>query len=329
MSKFVRFAQTSQSLSLAAMEEVSRLGLREADIEHLFLALVINEQSAGRSLRSMGIDLDAARRAVEEQHEAQLVTLGIDTTFPEPGRIVLHETHGYQLTKRASDLIARSGGRGKQGDATAVLRELVREPSGLIASILRRLGTTPDALLEYLDLPDAPGEKSPPAGTKVKGRVSGSSDSFLPAPVEQVWEFLADPTHVPEWEMSVGSIDHFGQDATPGAVWQGHTRTRLPDGKPLKVKPNFHRRSIEAVAADRPNRVAWRLAYPDSPRSPGLLTEFTLAGTTSGTHVTITTSWLRRRGWRGVVGLPLFPIRKFLLWISVFQTGSALGRVFR
>ncbi|STX14066.1 Uncharacterised protein [Kytococcus sedentarius] len=40
MNKLVRAAQTSQSLSLAAMEEASRLGLREADIDHLFLALV-------------------------------------------------------------------------------------------------------------------------------------------------------------------------------------------------------------------------------------------------------------------------------------------------
>ena len=41
MSKFVRAAQTSQSLSLAAMEEASRAGLRVADLEHLVLALVI------------------------------------------------------------------------------------------------------------------------------------------------------------------------------------------------------------------------------------------------------------------------------------------------
>lgn len=53
MNKLVRAAQTSQSLSLAAMEEASRLGLREADIDHLFLALVINDQSAGRALREL------------------------------------------------------------------------------------------------------------------------------------------------------------------------------------------------------------------------------------------------------------------------------------
>lgn len=329
MSKFVRAAQTSQSLSLAAMEEASRLGLREADIEHMFLALVINDQSAGRAVRSLDIDLDAARRAVEEQHEAQLALLGIEASFPEAGRIVFHETAGYQWSKRASDLIAHSGGKDKEGDAAAVLRELVAEPSGLIADILHRLGTTPDALLEHLEQFDSPGEKTAPTAPKVKGQVSGSTETFVPAPVEAVWEFVADPTHVPKWEMSVGSIDHTGQDATLGMVWQGHAPTSRPDGKPVKMKPQFHRRSIELVAAHRPEQVAWRFAYPDASQSRPVLMEFTLATTTGGTQVTITTTWSRHRGWRRLVGLPLRPIQKFFVWIGLFQTGSAISRAFR
>ena len=85
MNKFVRAAQTSHSLSLAAMEEASREGLRAADIEHMFLALVIDAQPAGHALRSLGIDLDSARRAVKEQHDAQLASLGIEASFPEAG----------------------------------------------------------------------------------------------------------------------------------------------------------------------------------------------------------------------------------------------------
>lgn len=169
MNKLVRAAQTSQSLSLAAMEEASRLGLREADIDHLFLALVINDQSAGRALRELGIDIDNARLAVEEQRDAQLTSLGIEASFPEAGRIVFHETDGYEWTPRARDLIAKSSSKGKPGDAAAVLRELVAEPSGLITEILRRLGTTPDALIERLDRADAPSMKSMPAAAKVKG----------------------------------------------------------------------------------------------------------------------------------------------------------------
>ena len=311
------------------MEEASRLGLREADIEHLFLALVINDQSAGRALRSIGIDLDGARRAVEAQHEAQLASLDIEASFPEAGRIVFHQTAGYEWSKRASDLIARSGGKDKNGDAAAVLRELVAERSGLIADILDRLGTTSDALLKHLDQFDSPDEKTAPAAVKVKGRVSGSSQTFVPAPIEEVWAFLADPTRVPEWEMSVGSIDCADQDATLGMVWQGRAPTRGPDGKPVKVRPEFRRRSVELIQAHRPDRVAWRFTYPDTSRSRPILTEFILAATAGGTQTTITTSWFRYRGWRRLVGLPLRPIQKFLVWITLFQTGSAISRAFR
>ncbi|PPI19699.1 Clp protease [Rathayibacter sp. AY1B1] len=326
MSKLARVAQTTQSLSLAAMEEASRAGLRVADLEHLFLALVINDQPAGEALRGMGIDLDAARRAVEEQHAAQLASLGIRASFPDTGRIVFHETAGYEWSRRAMDLITRSSGRKKGGDAAAVLRDLVSEPSGLIADILRRLGTSPGAVLEQLDRFDAPVGRTV---TTMKGRVSASTETFVPAPIEEVWEFLADPARVPDWEMIVGSIDRADQDVAPGAVWHGRARGRLPDGKPMKVKPQFSRRRIELVAAHRPDRIAWSFAYPDVPHSSSLLTDFTVVSTTGGARVRIVRSWSLVTGWRRLVAFPLRPLQRFFAWITVFQTGSAISRTFR
>lgn len=332
MNKFVRSAQTSQSLSLAAMEEASRLGLRQADLEHLLLALVINEQPGGRALRSLGITMETARRAVEDQHETQLASLGIEAAFPEAGKIVFHETNGYEWSTRATDLIARASSRGNKGDASAVLRELVAEPSGLIANILDRLGTTADVVLERLDQYDTPEvSTTPPAAPTpaVKGRVSGTRQTFVPAPLDEVWEFLTDPTKIPEWEMGVGSIDHDQREPGIGDVWQGQTPTRRPDGKPLKSKPQFRRRSIDFVAADRPNYSAWRFAYPDSPHSVSVLTEFSLEPAAGGTQITITTSWNRHPGWRRLVGLPFRPAQKFLVWFALFQMGSAISRAFR
>jgi uncharacterized protein YndB with AHSA1/START domain len=329
LSKFIRAAQTSQTLSLAAMEEASRLGLREADIEHLFLALVISDQSAGRALRSSGISLDAARRAVGEQHEAQLASLGIEASFPEAGPIVFHDTDGYQWSERASELLGRSGGKDKDGDAAAVLRELVAEPSGLIADILHRLDTTPTALIGLLDRLDSPGGTTATAAAPQKGRISGSTETFVPAPIDDVWTFLADPAHIPDWEMSVGTIEHTGNDTTPGMTWRGQARTRHSDGKPMKLKPQFRRRSIELATADRPERVEWQFGYPDAPQSRSAVTEFRVAATTGGTQVTITKSWSRRGGWRMLVGLPLRPVQKFFVWIDLFQTGSAISRAFR
>ncbi|MBG0717205.1 MULTISPECIES: SRPBCC family protein [Microbacteriaceae] len=329
MSKFTRAAQTSQSLSLAAMEEASRMGRREADIDHMFLALVISDQSAGRVLREIGIDLDAARLAVEEQHEAQLASLGIDASFPAPGRIVFQETDGYQWSKRASDLIARSGGKEREGDAAAVLRELVIEPSGLILDILQRLGTTPAEVMGRLDHADATLPEATPRRPQEKGRVSGTTEAFVPASVDQVWEFLTDPSRVPDWEVSVGSIDATDESARPGMLWQGRAPQARPDGKPLKIKPQFHRRTIELVKAEQPAHVVWQFTYPDATHRGPTLTTFDLASTAGGTQVTITTSWARSTGWRRIVGLPMRPLLKFVIWIGLFQTGSAISRAFR
>jgi hypothetical protein len=78
-------AATAQALSLTAMEEASRRGQREADIDDLFLALVVSEQIAGQVLRWTGITLDAALEAVAAQHAAQLESIGITADLPDPG----------------------------------------------------------------------------------------------------------------------------------------------------------------------------------------------------------------------------------------------------
>lgn len=329
MNKLARTAQTSQSLSLAAMEEASRLGLREADIEHLFLALVINDQPAGRALRELGINIDSARLAVTEQHNEQLAALGVEASFPEAGQIVFHETNGYEWSRRARDLIANSSGKGKAGDASAVLRELVAEPSGLISDVLGRLGTTPGAVLELLDELGSPAHTTTSAATQVTRRTMGSVETFVSAPMEEVWALLADPARIPEWETSIGAVDDTGQAPTPGTTWAGAASTRYPDGRPLKIKPQFRRRSIDLVTARRPGTIAWSFGYPDIARSNSVLTEFALRSTAGGTQVQIIRSWSRRRGWRGLIAFPLRPIQKLLLWITLFQIGSAISRTFR
>lgn len=129
--------------------------------------------------------------------------------------------------------------------------------------------------------------------------------------------------------MSVGSVDLSGREARPGAAWEGRAPEERPDGKTLRIKPRFRRRLIELLTAERSHGLAWRFVYPDAPQSCPILTEFTLAPTTGGTQVTITTSWTRRTGWRGLVGVPLRPLQKLMVWLRLFQTGSAISRAFR
>ncbi|MBY6062057.1 SRPBCC domain-containing protein [Microbacterium esteraromaticum] len=328
MNKLVRAAQTSQSLSLSAMEEASRTGQREADLEHLLLALVITDQSAGRALRELGIDIESARLAVRQQHETQLAALGIEASLPAAGPIVFHETDGYTWTKRATDLLARSSGRGRAGDAAAVLRELVAEPSGLIADLLQRLGTTPAEVTTHLDRIDAACETSSPR-PQTNGRATMTSDTFVSAPVEQVWSFVSDPARVPDWEPSIGEVDTTDHEARVDSVWEGRAPGHRPDGRPTKVRPDFRRRTIELVTAQQPERAVWRFTYPDAANASPITTTFNLAAATGGTQVTITLSWSRRPGWRRVVGIALRPVQKFVMWMLLFQIGGAVSREFR
>lgn len=210
-----------------------------------------------------------------------------------------------------------------------MLRELIAEPSGLITDILGRLDTASDALIERLDHCDSTAEKTTPAAAKARGRAVGSTETFVSAPMDEVWTLLADPSRIPEWEPSIGDIDHAGQDTTPGAVWEGTAPTSHPDGKPVKIKPQFRRRSVELITVRQPDKISWSFGYPNSTRSPSFLTEFTLTSTTGGTQVQISRSWSRRQGWRGFVAFPLRPIQKFLVWITLFQIGSAISRTFR
>ncbi len=115
MSKFTDAAATSHTLSIAAMEEASRVGQRTADIDHLFIALVLNEQTAGQVLRSLGITLSAARDAVDKQHAEQLAALGVQAVA-EPGKIVFHETRGCEWQERAVELIRRASRGDKRRD---------------------------------------------------------------------------------------------------------------------------------------------------------------------------------------------------------------------
>jgi hypothetical protein len=298
--------------------------------------VLLSEGSAGSALRNLGITLDTAREAIADQHEARLASIGIDTTLPTPGPIVFHETDGYSWTQRANAVIGRASGKGKDGSTTAILRELLAEPSGSVSLLLERLGTTSAAVLEALDRSEPAGAAQPDPGNlpaptaRAKGEVTGSSSLFVPAPIGDVWSFLADPARVPAWEPSVGSVDPPAGEATVSAVWAARTPATQPNGKPIKTKERYRRTEIQLVAARRRDRVAWRFTSPDAPRIRPVTTRFALAPASGGTQVTVDTSWpLSPSGWRRPVGLLMRPARKVVVWLYLFQVGGAISRAFR
>ena len=185
MSKFSDVADTSHQLSLAAMEEASRTGHRTADIEHLLLALTLTDQPGGQVLRGFGVTIETTRHAIAQQHAEQLASLGVTAHPSADGPIVFHETGGYEWSDRALAIIQRSAGRGRRGDAVAVLRELVAEPSGLIGDLLRRMDTPPEELLERLDAADRIPAR--PTTDRPRRPLSRRSEAFVPASLDEVW----------------------------------------------------------------------------------------------------------------------------------------------
>ena len=100
MSRFTTALATGHLLTKAALEECSRYGYREADIDHLLLALTIDPGIAGQILRSANIGLVETRAAVHHVRSSHVSALGMNDGLPDPGAIVFHETQGYTLTAR-------------------------------------------------------------------------------------------------------------------------------------------------------------------------------------------------------------------------------------
>lgn len=341
MSAFIQAAATMQTVSLNASEEASRRGQRDVDIDHLFLALVISSGVGGQALRALGISLDSARDAVAELHADQLRSLGITTGIPDDGAITFHETGGYDLTPRALAVMKQAGAGKKSGDSGELLRELLAEPSGLVVDLLARLGSTPGdvhAQLEAIDRDLAAGgpvaKRS--ARTRVRGIAAQQAETFVPAPIAEVWALLADPARMPEWEPSIARVDPpispGGETPGPsaeGTTWVAHVRTERPDGKPMKIKAAYHRRQVELLTHEEPFRIGWRMSFPDAPQASPFTLEIELSAASGGTQLMLTTTRRRRGGWRWLAVLPLRPLQHFLLWLQVTHVGAAIGRVFR
>lgn len=329
MSKFIDVATTSHNLSIAAMEEASRVGQRTTDIDHMFIALVLNEQIAGQVLRILGITLEAARYAVQEQHAEQLAALGIQTT-PEPGDIVFHETGGYEWDDRAVEVFKRASRRNKNGDAAAVLRELTAEPSGMIEAILLRLDTTPETVIAKLDEVERFSIHRPQRAT-LTGVLSGVSEAFAPASPGLVWALLSAPSRMPEWEPSIARIEQSPTVTKVGDTWMASTRTERPDGKPIAVKPNFIEQQIELIALEESRLIEWRFTYPQAPQANARCIRIELEPAAGGTQLRLALEWERNpnHSRRPILGFVMRPVFKFVLWMQLSHLGSGISRALR
>lgn len=331
MTKLTTMATASHSISLMAMEEASRHGRRTADIDDMLVALSLDGQTAGQVLRSSGATLDAVRGAIASQHAEQLAEVGVVTGTAQPTRITFHETAAsFEWNQRSLDIVARAGENGRRGDAVAVLRELLDEPSGLIAALFERLGISTVEVHARLD----EAERIPSHGKAAKSEPnvrSGVSDVFIPAQPTDVWAFLTDPERVPEWDSSIGEVEPGVPKALVGATWDGRTRTeRTYDDKALKIKANVRRQRLEVTALEHESTIAWRFTYPDAAHANARHVRFELAPAAGGTQLRIQLRWERDpNGRRYPLRFVLRPLHRFMIWLQLSQIGAGVSRAFR
>lgn len=329
MSKFTEAAAVIQTLSLTAMEEASRAGIRDADIEHLFLALTLDAANAGQVLRGLGVTLTIARDAVAAERTDHLESLGVaalnatDNTSEE--RIVFHETQGYAWTDRAVDVLKRASSGKQDGSSSAVLRCLLTEPSGTIGALLIRLGVDANDVRARLD--DADGIRRTPDAARERRGPHGSMSAFVPAAAVDVWTLVSDAARIAEWDGAVGQVA--APDAPAGDEWDAVVPTHAPDGKPLRIKEEFRRIRIRRERVDAPFGVTWRMSYPDARAANERVIRFELEEAAGGTQARIDFGWERTARRRTVLGWLLRPLARLAIFIQLTQISSGLSRVFR
>ncbi|WP_040166581.1 SRPBCC family protein [Microbacterium gorillae] len=330
MSRITEAAATTHVLSIAAMEEASRVDSRTADLDHLLLALTVDGGTAGSVLRSLGVTLDAVRRAVADEHADGLDSLGVRAPTADAGAIRFHETGDYKWSDRALRLLKRVGADGERTDAVAALRALLGEPSGLIEAVLARLQVTADAITERLDLEERHPSHRTSAATWT-GDISGRSEQFVPAPPENVWNLLADPARMSEWELNVEAVMDAPEHPRAGDVWSARSRTTAPDGKALSVRPHLRSQQVELVSLDPGHAIAWRFTFPDAAQTNARLVRAELEPAAGGTQVHLSSAWelpsTRRR--RPIRGFLMRPLHRFAIWMQLTQLGASIGRAFR
>ncbi len=323
------------TLQMHAMEEASRQSRTEADLEHLFLAVLLSEQPAGRALRSLGITLEGARAAAEQLHVEGLFTLGVDASPPAHG-ITLYETQrGGDLTERAAAVMKAALEKKKQGDAAAVLRELLEEPSGMIEELLQRLGTDREQVRAALE---ATGPSSRAARRTGRDEVAGSRTVFVPAEPQEIWDVLIRPENIRIWDSSMSELEPEQPEEgvpSPGDGWTvpaGQTGT----GRRPAPRRRGGRRRLVLSRADAPHLLEWEITALDRSAAesdgPGTLQRRTaeLFAVPGGTELRFTVIWRRRaRGPRRILRTALTPALRQLARLGAHSHATLISAHFR
>lgn len=326
MSRFSETLSASHVLSLTAMEEASRFGLRTADLAHLLIALTLDEGVAGQTLRLHAVTLEAVRDAVSAEDQEQLASLGITAAPPAPGEIVFHSTGGYEWSDRALAVLRKADTKPAGSYPVQVLHQLLSEPSGAPQALIRRTGADPEAVRESLVFAEQHFSQQKPPRIDVRN-LSGTTQAFIPASPSHVWRALSQPDQIARWQEHLTELAP--EPDTPGQ-WIAQTVETLPNGKPHRVKPHLAHQTVTLVDCEPEHTVTWRFTFPEAPKSNARRVTFQLAPAAAGTTVAITHTWERsRRRKLPFIGWLMRPLYRFAIWMQVTTLATSISRMFR
>ncbi|GAB3494349.1 SRPBCC family protein [Nocardiopsis coralliicola] len=217
----------------AASSEAVRAGHPEVDFEQLLLGLLVCGGPAARRLMDAGVDLAAARVAIDELHREDLALLGVRIPLPVPDPAAAASAAGMQrLTPRLRELVDECPTAG--GDR-ALLAALIDDEGGRVRRVLDRVGADTDRIRADMDAA-LDGENGADASAGGATARSGSAeggwqyatyDIELPVAAELVWNLVSDPARHGEWEPSAvssqvtadGSVEMTDREGATTRTW--------------------------------------------------------------------------------------------------------------
>ena len=320
MTKLGAMFVLSHEISIATKEEAQRWGHPQIDVEHLFLALLINAGPPGEVLRDLGVDVAQARSAVEETHAAQVASLGLKIAPTAPGRLVDPMIGDMDWSPRAMAVL---GEMSDSSDGLTLLSAVIDEPSGLMAAVLARLDLEPASVHELITARREVQQNLDATPTRDWQTVSHTG--FVPAPIDEVWALVADPLRRPEWDSAIGRVEPAGP-----LVWSMWAAETMPDGKRRKVSPNLQRSRVRETARLSPERVIWETTWPARGQRTGTHAfAVDLAPKSGGTRLQLTWWLPRANGWRGVLQRSRAPWLQLMTRMQLIATSAQISRHFR
>lgn len=324
MSRLSELVRISQQLSIAAKEEASRWGHPQIDVEHLLLGMLLLESRSGSLLRGLGLTVDGVRDAVQALHRERLAALGIEVEITA-ARPADHPAVGSTVFSDRAMKVLRGG-----GDELAVLDALTAESSGTIATVLRTAASSVEevqaALATARSLPREP-ERSGSLRQEPEldsHWITVTEAGFVPAPVERVWDLVADPLRRPTWDHLVGRVELVAPH-----TWDLWAATSRPDGGRARVSRRYARQRLQQVRVDQPCEVSWDRTLPDLDRPVRQRVTIALEAVEGGTRVQMSLRWARRGGVTRIWQRVLTPWHRWTAQQMLWHQAAGISRVLR